>query len=263
MKNIGITTVVLMMLGTACSEDLLETYDTAQSHIYFGIENTERGAKSSFTDTTVVSFARYDEDLTELEWDLRVNVLGKYSETARKFDFEIIPEGTTAESGKHYELLANQGTVGGTEVCGYIPVKLLKKDLALKTTYYIHFRLKENADFGLALEKEYVDLQNDKTVNLREHVLAVTCELAPPVTWELASSYFLTFSTKKILLINQLCNKTMDDWDNMQLYILEPMWVRVRNYLQDQINKGTPVYEDEIDKYGNQVKMRVQGLVFN
>lgn len=241
----------------ACQEDALDVYSSAQSSIYFGMKNTNTALKNVFVDTTRFTFA--DFPVTDTTLQLVVNVLGNYSEEPRAFKYEVVEDGTTAIAATQYELLEDDPVVLGKAIAGNIPVRL-KFDIALENTIvYLKLRLKANENFDLLLDKEYVDIQNGQCVNLLEHVIVFTAQVQAPQQW--SKDYFGVFSAKKYRLINQLCNKKPADWENLTMDDIEPMWVVVRNYLQEKMDKDDPLYEDEKDAQGNQVIMTVKGLV--
>ena len=264
MRNSGFLWLCILWAGillfSRCSKDSLDTYNPAETSIYFGVKNPSKATKNVFVDTTVFSFGDY-EGLTDTIVQIRVNALGGLAHVDRKFEYEVVDSMTTATEGVHFILPGmKEGIIPGDSVCGYIPVHIVYSDgMKNKAMWYLVLQLKANSGFNLDLRQEYVDISNDKYVELTRHWIGMSSRIQKPTRWYQVESYFLEFSSDKYKLINQLCHLNKEDWDNIAFYIAETYWVAVRNYLQKNIDAGTPVMEQN-ERTGRKQIMKVKGL---
>lgn len=254
----GILLPGVYLLG-GCSQEGLDTYDTSRNEIYFGMENRNKSQANVFVDTTVFSFGEFPNTPDTVIY-IRVNALGGISAADRTFEYEVVDSLTTAQEGTFYALSETTGVIPADSTHGYIPVQIYNKvDMKKKPMYYLTLQLRENENFSLGLQQEYVDKLNDKYVQLTRHYVGMSVRVQKPANWYKVENYFLTFSEEKYKLINELCHLTREDWDNVRFYVFEVYWITVKNYLQDQINKGNPVMEEDM-RTGRKTPMKVNGL---
>lgn len=246
-------------LWGACSEVGLDTYQPDQNSVYFGMLNGKRSEKNVFVDTTRFSFGDY-ENTPDTVIYIRVNALGGVSTVDRTFEYEVVDSLTTAIEGVFYTLPEEACVVPANQTFGLIPVHIYySTQMKASPMYYLVLQLKPNEYFNLDLKLEYVDKTNKQYVQLTRHWVGMSSRIQKPAKWFQVEQYFLDFSSDKYKLINQLCKLNKTDWDNMAFYIAEAYWVAVRNYLQEQINAGTPVMEEN-DRTGKKQIMKVKGL---
>lgn len=131
MEKKGLWFMVILTAGLlgmgGCSKINLDTYNTSECDIYFGVENTNKGKKQVFVDTTTFSFGDY-KDLPDTVVLIRVNALGGVSAQPRTFEFEVVDSLTTAIEGSYYTLDGYTGVIPANATCGYIPVHLYFRD---------------------------------------------------------------------------------------------------------------------------------------
>lgn len=250
----------LILLFSRCSKDGLDTYESTENSVYFGMENPTKATKNVFVDTTVFSFGDH-EGVTDTIINIKVNALGGFFNRPRPFDFEIVDSLTTAIEGKHFTLsIEGQGVIPANEVCGYIPVRLtFTDDMKDKAMWYVVLQLKPSEEFSLDLKREYVDVSNDQYVELTRHWVGVTSRIQKPQRWYQVEQYFLDYSSDKYKLINEICHLEKKDWDDIKFYVAEAYWVAVRNYLQENIDAGHPIMERN-ERTGRKQVMKVKGL---
>lgn len=253
---------VLGMIGLfyGCSQESLDTYDSSENSIYFGMENKSSAYSKVFLDTTVFSFGDH-ENITDTTVMIRVNALGGYFYEPREFEFEVVDSLTTAKEGIHFTLPeTRKGVIPAEATCGYIPVHITyNADMKNRAMWYLVLQLKPNRYFNLDLKLEYVDKNNDEYVQLTRHCIGISARIQQPESWFRVAEFFGTFSSDKYKLINMVCGLTKEDWEVMQRNIGEVYWIAVRNYLQLRIDAGDPVMEED-ERTGRKQIMVVTGL---
>ena len=139
MKNFWILFLGLIGLG-ACSEDKLAGY-SSDSYIYFAKEST---------DSTIFSFA-YDNQLTEGELKLKLNLVSLLESHERSFNVRFLPDESSAEEGKHFILNEQGQTIAANDSIGYLTLTIKKGDLN-KNAVEAVFELVDSEDFKVGLK---------------------------------------------------------------------------------------------------------------
>lgn len=139
MKNFWILFLGLIGLG-ACSEDNLAGY-SSDSYIYFAKEST---------DSTIFSFA-YDNQLTEGELKLKLNLVSLLESHERSFNVRFLPDESSAEEGKHFILNEQGQTIAANDSIGYLTLIVKKGDLN-KNDVEAVFELVDSEDFKVGLK---------------------------------------------------------------------------------------------------------------
>ncbi len=139
MKNFWILFLGLIGLG-ACSEDNLAGY-SSDSYIYFAKEST---------DSTIFSFA-YDNQLTEGELKLKLNLVSLLESHERSFNVRFLPDESSAEEGKHFILNEQGQTIAANDSIGYLTLTIKKGDLN-KNAVEAVFELVDSEDFKVGLK---------------------------------------------------------------------------------------------------------------
>lgn len=139
MKNFWILFLGLIGLG-ACSEDNLAGY-SSDSYIFFAKEST---------DSTIFSFA-YDNQLTEGELKLKLNLVSLLESHERSFNVRFLPDESSAEEGKHFILNEQGQTIAANDSIGYLTLTIKKGDLN-KNAVEAVFELVDSEDFKVGLK---------------------------------------------------------------------------------------------------------------
>lgn len=139
MKNFWILFLGLIGLG-ACSEDNLAGY-SSDSYIYFAKEST---------DSTIFSFA-YDNQLTEGELKLKLNLVSLLESHERSFNVRFLPDESSAEEGKHFILNEQGQTIAANDSIGYLTLIVKRGDLN-KNDVEAVFELVDSEDFKVGLK---------------------------------------------------------------------------------------------------------------
>lgn len=139
MKNFWILFLGLIGLG-ACSEDNLAGY-SSDSYIYFAKEST---------DSTIFSFA-YDNQLTEGELKLKLNLVSLLESHERSFNVRFLPDESSAKEGTHFVLNKQGQTIAANDSIGYLTLTIKKGDLN-KNAVEAVFELVDSEDFKVGLK---------------------------------------------------------------------------------------------------------------
>lgn len=219
---------------TGCSEDKLDIYNGRNS-IYFEVPDPIRASAGELTDTTRFSFV--DLAVEDTLISIKVMVLGDIMGFDRYFKVGVIAEKTTALSGVNFSIEGDEFVVPADSVCGYVRVRLLHSTDLLDTTYQIAFNLLPNDQFQLAVEKQVINKENNKYVDLLHHYLLFNDHLDKPLRWDF-QSLLGKWTPKKHLLINKLLDMKANDWNTIMPGQLTAISVYMRTYLQERIDQG-------------------------
>lgn len=227
--------ILTIWFAVGCSEDKLATYDGRNS-IYFEVPKPGRAYSSGeLTDTTRFSFV--DRIIEDTLYPVKVMVLGDIVHYDRHFIAELLPDKTTGVKGVNYVLEGSEFIVPADSVCGYVRVKLIRTTDLLDTTYQIGLALRANEPFELAIEKQVINKENNKYVDLLHHYLLFNDHLEKPLRWDFGNM-FGEWTPKKHLLINKLLDMDSQAWSTAMPGTLTSVWVYIRTYLQDKIDQG-------------------------
>lgn len=219
----------------SCSEDKLDIYD-GQDSVYFNVAREGRKQDShDLADTTRFSFV--DRVIDDTLISLRVSVLGNVVPQERKFYAEIIPESTTGKEGVDFKMEKTEFVVPADSVFGYVQVLLFRTSVLLDTSYQIGFRLKSSEDFSLALEKQVLNKENNKYVDLLNHYLVFSDHLDKPLRWD-SGNLLGVWTVKKHLLINKLLDMDSEKWAAITPGKMSAISAYMRSYLQEHIDQG-------------------------
>ena len=150
-KYMGIAGL-LLLLFSACSKDEIMQYDTNTHWLYvptFSLDE-EIGTQDQRRDTMEMSFQHY-LNITELEVQMPVCLIGPYLTEDKTFQIEIDEEETTAEPGDYTVDLEQVFHAGVLE--DYVHVTLHKTPHLENDKVVLQLRLVANENFGIA---EYI-----------------------------------------------------------------------------------------------------------
>lgn len=245
----------------SCKESALITYPEGENSVYFGVENTNKGNKNKYIDTTRFSFAELPTTTKDAVITLSVNALGVVADYDRRFDYSIMKEGTTGVEGTDFERVSGATVIKAGQVNGIIRLKLKRAKGQVTTAVNIRLQLLENEEFALEMKRETIDAINNKYINLIEHTVVCADFVSEPARWVQHGSLGV-FSSDKYVYVSKLCNLTAADWErSMGPSERDAIWVRTRNALQAEINKGLEYAVKERLPNGTTQYMRVSGLV--
>ena len=132
LRRIGKLNAVVALLGltalTSCEETDYMTYDTSNNGIYF------------LSDTLQYSFSVTPIEQRTHVVEIPVRVMGGVSDVARKVNFEVIADTTTAEEGVQYRI--KEAVILPDSINGVIPVEILRDGLkGSNSEGYVRYRL--------------------------------------------------------------------------------------------------------------------------
>ena len=134
-----------IMLLTGCSKNqVLETFDTTKTYIYFGERNADNRSVELFTDSINYSFAIDNPDLTERVFAIPVKLTGETADKDRRYSFSIAANSSNFDASlvTFSEPVIKAGKFTDTL---YVSIK---KGAALRTNImWFTIQLKETSDF--------------------------------------------------------------------------------------------------------------------
>lgn len=213
-----------LILFNSCEKSALSTFDST-AQIYFYDPEPYTG---KLRDSTLLSFARLPLGTKETTIELPMAYIGKVSEIDRPYRVVIDQEKTTAEEGKHYELLPGSYNVFAGASSVKLPVKLISSpDLDNKMVQLV-LRLEKNDNFDIKFSIINTDLN---PIGLSTYRVLISNMLLKPSWWNSsADSYLGHFSRAKVELIEEVTGKNLDylelsvtkyDWDALKVIARE------------------------------------------
>lgn len=127
------------LLISSCKKESYLMYDKNFTGIYFE------------QDSIYYSFGVTPFEIESYELEIPVQIMGEPVSSDRTFSISVVADKTTAKEGVHYTI-PNNFTIKSDSINGYIPVRILRKDLG-EADYKIYFQLKENDSFVPVNEK--------------------------------------------------------------------------------------------------------------
>lgn len=238
MKKIAyiILAALVSSLWAACKKDTLITYN-AQDEIYFNYK--EAGLN---IDSTTVTFAYSGVSVKDSTFKIPLAVTGVAKDHDRTY-IVTVDKSSTAISGQHYTL-PSTFILRANRLIDSLPVKLLRSSDLQSQTVRVTLNLQESADLK-------TDMKTINAVSAISFKLNLNDILGPGQYWNSMTSYFGTFSVKKIRLINQVAgmplNYYISTWlrDTQSSAKLALYAITTARYLSDQKALGNTVYEDD------------------
>lgn len=245
-----IAAALLFLLLNSCGKEGFMTY-SIQDNIYFsgsGISNIED------KDSVGVSFAYSDPAVTEMIVKVPVSVSGAPAKTDRIFKV-VADTGTDMTTGQ-YELPVNAVFRAGM-VNDSLLVKF-KRTPDMKTkTFTLALKLIPGGDFRTDIQWQpaYSNPAEIRSSLLR-YKITISDIFTQGTRWSYYSTYFGTFSVKKIFLIHDLTGAPLNFYLAISPELtasaqLQVWAVSISRYLADQKAAGKTVYEED----GTEMKM--------
>ena len=237
MKKLLYLAFILPLCMFSCNEDEIMTFEDEDAGIYFQTGQQQRFYINidAYYDSIPVEWGRIADHITDTVLYTRLRTMGKVRDYDRKVRVVVDQENTTAVEGVHYRVDFSNIVVpaGAAEV--QVPVTFLRDKSLLTQEYRLMLKVEDNENFN----EFYVE----------------------PVIWSFFSYAWPdginpcgVWSIKKQKLMSQLFNITEDDWDyekgwannkGVQMMSFNYYAVKLRVYLQQLADAGTPVREDD------------------
>ena len=263
-KYIFLLSVILAFFG--CEKEMMD-YE-GKDGIYFCVQEVPPSQYGNpeiwaHIDTTLLPFSLLLENDTTV--NLKVRVMGPVTGNDRYFTVIVIDSLTTATVGEDFSPLEKQYVIPAGERDGFVKFTGFRQEKMLDSTYYVTLQLVENEYFSLPMDiwrpLEHKDYTRESQ-NVIRHVVGLTDEVFQPKAW--TTNYFGPYSKKKMVLLCEMFGLKMADFDNVRDMDMERQRVYAQGldkYLKEMDAKGETIYEDQLDKDGNPVKMAVGPLI--
>lgn len=258
--------IFFISLFWCCEKEMMD-YE-GKPGIYFAVQQVPPSLYGdpeiwAYMDTTLIPFSTILADDSTVM--LKVRVMGDIVDYDRYFSVRIVDSLTTATVGEDYDAIPTQYVMKAGERDAFIPLTGHRQVKMLDSTYYVALQLEESSDFAIPMDMWRKLEGSDYTsrdVNVIRHMVGLSDEVFVPKAWTV--NYFGKYTKKKMKLICEMYGLQITDFDNtveMELNRQRVLAQGLDRYLKDMEAKGQTVYEDEVDQYGNPVKMTVGALI--
>ncbi|MFZ4262765.1 DUF4843 domain-containing protein [Sphingobacterium sp. HJSM2_6] len=260
MKNVTIKIYLLgiCLLLVSCEKDLMK-YE-GEEGVYFAVQWGSDKADSTtwaFQSYSPVDFINLQGSQHQLK--LRVMITGEPKSYDRYFGVELNSDSSTAALDVEYESFLTQYTIKAGTIYTDIPITLLRSENLQKEMRILGLNLIPSKDFSLSIPVWYhlpphVSSERYKIFNSSYHKIELTDFITKPQVWFGGNAegreigLWGEFTSKKFKLFCLLNDLIYDDFKNST--IMHYVRVNVINqvmaaYLQNQMDKKTPVLEDD------------------
>jgi hypothetical protein len=232
---------IIILIAVSCKRDALLTYNTADN-VYF---NYNRGF-NVWLDSMDVSFANRDASVRDTFLLIPLAVTGVAAAADRPFKVVVDPA-STALAGIHYELpeaVIHAGKVQDTLRLHFKRAADLasgEKKLVLK--------LVANEFFKTDLPYRMINGAAQDTLDLLSFSISASDLLVPGPYWDVYSTYFGKFSTRKVRFIHDLLGMPLDFWSeapNNQHRAAAIYYASATSrYLGDQAAQGNIIVDED------------------
>lgn len=261
MKKIFIfVTIAVIGMFCSCNEDHIMTFEDDVQGIYFqtGVQKYFYRNYDGYWDSTYYSFSTADDDVIEHKDSCRLRTLGKVRDYDRKVRVVVDQENTTAVEGTHYRVDFSNIVIpaGKSEV--YVPVTLLRAADLKEQSVRLMLKVEANDDFivPFATQKNTNVYYDSGDTIMADRYLFVFDEFyAEPWLWQqFGNDYLGAWSVAKQKLASTLFDLSAYDWSidgwrngdgKVQYSRFIYFAIKMRIYLQEQADNGTPVKDDD------------------
>lgn len=244
---------------TSCNEDEIPTFETDDAGIYFqdGVQTRFFINIDAYNDSTAFSFGQCDENQKDTVLRARIRTLGKTRDYDRKVRIVVDKEHSTAVEGKHFVVDFDTISIKAGKSEAMVPVKFLR-DPSLKTEQVrLVIKVEDNENFKVPFETQKntnVYYDQGEIIRANAYVFEVNEFYYMPELWGMFGSPVGKWSVSKQRLMSKMFDLTaydwsLDGWRNGDGKVLSQRFVyyavKLRLYLQEMADKGTPVIDDD------------------
>lgn len=245
---------------TSCNEDEIPTFETDDAGIYF-----QNGGQTRFyinidayNDSTMFSFSECGDEVKDSVLKARIRTLGKTRDYDRKVRVVVDKENSTAIEGKHYVVDFDTVAIKAGESEAMVGVRFLR-DASLKTdTVRLVIKVEDNENFKVPFESQKntnVYYDPGQIIRANTYVFEVHESYSEPMLWQMFGEESVgTWSVTKQRLMTQMFDLSAYDWSiagwqnsdgKIQAKTFDFFAVKMRIYLQNMADAGTPVMDDD------------------
>ena len=241
-----------------CEKKEIDVFSTDDTGIYFQpVSSYIYGTTTEFySDSIAYSFASENASVESSVLRATVRTMGKVADYNRPFKVIVDPEGTTAIEGVHYEVNLDTCYIPAGESTAYVRVRFFRTSDLLTGRVRLQLRLQDNEYFTCYFN-EYKSTNSYTATGTQisgvTYVFSVSEEYKEPSYWNwFGIEFFGDWTPQKFLVVNSVCDLTMDDWDEAGWSGAKISYGRfsffalaVQNYLQEQADAGNPVRDSD------------------
>lgn len=241
-----------------CEKKEIDVFSTDDTGIYFQLVSSYiyGTITESYRDTTAYSFASENASVESSVLRATVRTMGKVADYDRPFKVIVDPEGTTAIEGVHYEVNLDTCYIPAGESTAYVRVRFFRTSDLLTGRVRLQLRLQDNEYFTCYFD-EYKSTNSYTAMGTPisgvTFAFSVSEEYEEPSYWNwFGIEFFGNWTPQKFLVVNSVCELTVEDWDNAGFSGAKISYGRfgffalaVQNYLQDQADAGNPVRDSD------------------
>lgn len=253
-----ITAVIFTLVYSSCEKETMDF--EGEDAIYFAVQwGPDHGDSTvwAFQHFSPIEFMEIDRDMHEVK--LRVSLLGRKKDYDRPFEFQIVPDSTTAIQGLEYKINSFQGVIKADEVYTDLIIPVFRTKDIKEVEKTIGIELLSNDYFDLSIEKweplhPYWSSEKHQEFNPAFHMITLSDFLSKPNIWigmannGVEAGIWGEFTEKKFNLICELANVTYADFENsttMPMARAQVIREVVANHLQTLYDQGKPILEDD------------------
>lgn len=253
--------IILYILSLAlwgCEKKDIDLFATNDTGIYFQpVSSYTYGTTTEFyNDSIAYSFASENASVESSVLRATVRTMGKVADYNRPFKVIVDPEGTTAIEGVHYEVNLDTCYIPAGESTAYVRVRFFRTSDLLTGRVRLQLRLQDNEYFTCYFN-EYKSTNSYTATGTQisgvTYVFSVSEEYEEPSYWNwFGIEFFGDWTPQKFLVVNSVCELTVEDWDNAGYSGAKISYGRfgffalaVQNYLQEQADAGNPVRDSD------------------
>ena len=260
MKKILLLAVLAVVSFVACDRDEVNTFDSDDACIYFqtGVKKRFFLNIDEYWDTLRYTFSKENVDVMTHVETCRLRTLGKVRDYDRPVRVVVDAENTTAVEGVHYRVDLNNVVVpaGAAEV--EIPVTFLRDKSLRETEFRLMLKVEANENFMVPFTRQKntnIYYSAGDTIMADRFLFMVNEFYSIPFQWEMFGLDALgPWTITKQRVIDDLLGFTAYDWSQEgwragDAKILPARFpyiaIKVRNYLQEMADNGTPVLDED------------------
>lgn len=254
-KFIGAVFSLSAVAFAGCSADDLDLYEGGKDSIFIQeIQNYDQyNNPISYYDHKEHSFAGEAEDVTSAVLEFKVQLQGYTANHDRKYVLRAVPDSCTC-SESDYSLEGNDFTIKAGCAVDTVRVTIFRSNNMFQKNLKVYFRIEPNENFDINV-KEFKNSSGwsvDGPMYPSDAFYLLFGEAyQQPSYWSWGQSYFGNFSAQKYITLNKVMGWTKYDWSYaggagaVQAGRMEYAAIKLRNYLQEMADNGTPVLDDD------------------
>lgn len=248
------------LLLAACNQDEIATFDSDDAGIYFQTGQQTRFFINidAYWDSTRCTFSTADEYVADTVLKARLRTMGKVRDYDRKVRVVVDTENSTAIEGTHFRADLDNVVIpaGKSEV--EVPVTFLRTADLRTQEVRLMLKVEDNDQFKVPFTRQKstnVYYASGDTIMADRYLFLVNEFYSEPAIWSMfGANPWGDWSVAKQRVMSKLFDLTafdwsLDGWSSGKGKLLPARYpyfaVKLRNYLQEQADLGTPVREED------------------